>query len=175
MVNMKRIAFTSIAAVVALAGCVKVPTEPTKVETFPLRATITPDNQCTVDAMGKSYISYGQVRGAALPMFSGTLDNGGYHSVGCWVSGPDGSDGDLMITFSGNSFQLPFPTGNFLPTFEPPYGSTDKIVAVTFRASTFGAATLRTISTSTGAVTVQSSPTGARTITVDVSAMMYQL
>ena len=171
---MKRILLASFAAILGLAGCAKVSTDATQVETFALRATVTPDNHCTVDALGKTYTSIGQVRGALLPTFSGTLDNGGYHSIGCWVGNPDGTDGDLVVTFSGNSYQQPFPTGTFRPTFEPAYGSSDKIAAVSFRASSYGPTALRTIEKSTGAVNVESSPTGARTITVDVSAMMNQ-
>jgi hypothetical protein len=172
---MKRSAFISTAAFIAVAGCVQVPTEPTKVESFPLRATVTPDNHCTVEALGKTYTSIGQVRGAVLPTFSGTLDNGGYHSIGCWVAGPDGSDGDLLITFSGESYQKPFPSGTFLPAFEPPYGSTDKWAGVSFRASTFNAEMLRTTDTSTGSIVVQSDPAGERTIVVDVTAVKYQM
>lgn len=163
------------AAMIGLAACVKVPTENAQVETFPLRATITPDNHCTVEALGKTYTSIGQVRGAVLPTFTGSLESDGWHAVGCWVSNVDGSDGDFVVTFSGNSFQQPFATGSFTPTFEPPFGGTEKIVSVSFRASTYGAEKLKTIQESTGAVTVESSPTGARTIRVDVTATKYQI
>jgi len=90
------------AAMISLAACVQVPTEntPQVQEQFPLRATITPDNHCTVEALGKTYTSVGQVRGAVLPNFTGTSEGGGrdgWHVVGCWVSNVDGSDGDLVI------------------------------------------------------------------------------
>ena len=91
------ISFTA-AALLGLAACVKVPTAPVQVETFPLRATVTPDNHCTVDALGKTYTSIGQVRGAVLPNFTGDVQNEGLHAIGCWVSNVDGSDGDLIIT-----------------------------------------------------------------------------
>ena len=163
------------AAVIVLTACVKVPTEPVPIETFPLRATITPDNHCTVDALGKTYTSIGQVRGAVLPTFTGDVKNDGLHGIGCWVSNPDGSDGDLIINFSGGSYAQPFPTGSFVPAFEPVFGSTENIVSVSFRASTYGPHKLQTIDTSTGAVIVESSPTGARTIRVDVTAMNYEI
>jgi hypothetical protein len=163
------------AALLGLPACVKVPTAPVHVETFPLRATVTPDNHCNVDALGKTYTSIGQVRGAVLPNFTGDLQSDGYHAIGCWVSNVDGSDGDLIITFSGNSYQQPFPTGSFVPVFEPPFGSTEKIVSVSFHSSSYGPEKLQTIDTSTGAVTVESAPTGARTIRVDVTAMKYQI
>lgn len=163
------------AAIVGLAACVQVPTDNSQVvETFPLRATITPDNHCTVEALGKTYTSIGQVRGAVLPNFTGTHESDGWHVVGCWVSNVDGSDGDLVVVFSGDSRQQPFATGSFKPTFEPPFGSTEKIVSVSFRASTYGAEKLLTVRESTGAVTVESSATGARTIRVDVTASKYQ-
>ena len=174
---MKTFAFIFTAGLIALSGCVKVsPTAPpADTQLYPLHATVTPDNTCTVQALGKTYTSVGQVVGAALPSLTGTLQNDGWHAVGCWVSNPDGSDGSLNITFSGNSFQQPFPTGTFKPTFEPPYGSTDKVVSVTFHASTYNAEMLRTIQTSGGSVVVDSSPTGERTIVVDVTAVKFQM
>ncbi len=172
---MKNIVFTSIVAITALAagGCKKSTTAP-QVETFPLRATVTPDNHCTVEALGKTYTSIGQVRGAVLPAFSGSLESEGYHAIGCWVSNVDGSDGDLIITFAGNSFQKPFPTGTFTPAFEPPFGSSEKIVTVSFHASSYGDEKLKTVNESTGTVTVESSAAGDRTIRVDVMAAKYQ-
>lgn len=175
---MNKIILTSItgAALVAIAACVKVPTEVPAAEQFPLRATVTPDNHCTVEALGKTYTSIGQVRGAVLPMFTGDLDNAGYHAIGCWVANVDGtSDGDLIITFSGNSYGQPFPTGTFKPILDPPYGSDEKIVTVSFRSSSYNAEKLKTVNESTGAVTVESAPSGARTIKVDVSAVKYQI
>jgi len=164
------------AAIIGLAACVKVPTAPTQAQTFPLRATITPDNHCTVEALGKTYTSIGQVRGAVLPTFTGSLQSDGWHAVGCWVAAADGNgDGDLVITFSGNSFQLPFETGSFSPTLDPPFGGTEKIVSVSFRASAYGPEKLKTVGESTGAVTVESSSAGARTIRVDVTALKYQI
>jgi hypothetical protein len=170
---MRPIAFISLATLLA-GGCTKA-TAPISVPMFPLSATITPDNHCTVNALGKTFSSIGQVRGATLPDFSGTLDNAGYHAVGCWVAGENGTDGDLVITFSGNSFQQPFPIGSFVPTFDPPYGSSEKIASVSFLSSSFGNVKLKTTEVSTGAVTVESALSGARTIRVDVSAMKYEL
>jgi hypothetical protein len=171
--------FAGTAAIISLAACVQVPTENTSkvIDQIPLRATITPDNHCTVEALGKTYTSIGQVRGAVLPTFTGTSDGGGrdgWHVVGCWVSNLDGSDGDLVVVFPGDSREQPFATGSFTPTFTPPFGSTEKVVSVSFRASTYGAEKLLTVGGSTGAVTVESSPTGARTIRVDVTATKYQ-
>lgn len=168
------------ATIIGLAACVQVPTEntPQVVEQFPLRATITPDNHCTVEALGKTYTSVGQVRGAVLPNFTGTSEGGGrdgWHVVGCWVSNVDGSDGDLVVVFPGDSREQPFATGSFAPIFTPPFGSTEKVVSVSFRASTYVHEKLLTINESSGAVTVEASPTGARTIRVDVTAPKYQI
>ena len=55
------------------------------------------------------------VRGAVLPDFSGSLDNDGYHAIGCWVSNADGSDGDLIVTFSIH--RQPFPAGTIRANF----------------------------------------------------------
>ena len=167
------------AAMISLAACVQVPTEntPQVQEQFPLRATITPDYHCTVEALGKTYTSVGQVRGAVLPTFTGTSEGGGrdgWHVVGCWVANADGSDADLVVVFSGDSRDKPFETGTFKPTFAPPFGSTEKITSVSFRASSYDHEKLLTIAESSGAVTVESSPTGARTIRVDVGAVKYQ-
>ena len=174
---MKKIALTSLGLfAVALAGCVKVPTAVPDAPEFQLRATVTPDNHCTVEALGQTYTSIGQVRGAQLPDFKGDFVNAGYHAIGCWVANVDGSgaDGDLIITFTGDSYQQPFPTGSFKPILDPPFGGTEKIVSVSFRASTYVAEKLKTVNESTGAVTVDSSPTGARTIHVDVTAVKFQ-
>lgn len=175
---MKKNALTSIGLfAIAVLGCVKVPTAIPDAPEFPLRATVTPDNHCTVEALGQTYTSIGQVRGAVLPDFKGDLDNAGYHAIGCWVANVDGSgaDGDLIITFSGNSYGQPFPTGSFKPLLDPTYGSDEKIVGVSFRASTYVAEKLKTVNESTGAVTVEASPTGARTIKVDVTAVKFQI
>jgi hypothetical protein len=174
---MRKITLTSIAVVaVAVGACVKVPTAVPDAPEFPLRATVTPDNHCTVEALGTKYTSVGQVRGAVLPTFTGDLDNAGYHAIGCWVQNVDGSsDGDLIITFAGNSYQQPFPTGSFRPILDPPFGGTENIVSVSFHSSSYGAEKLKTVDESTGAVTVESSPTGARTIKVDVTAVKYQI
>lgn len=160
---------------VGLAGCVVQPTAPAAgPKTFALHATVTPDNKCTVEALGRTYTSIGQVRGAVLPTFSGSLENDGYHAIGCWVANADGTDGELVVTFSGNSFQQPFPTGTFEPIFEPPFGSAEKLVSVSFRASIFPNEKLRTNNGSGGTVVVESAPSGARTIRVDVMAIKYQ-
>jgi hypothetical protein len=161
-------------ALLTLGGCVVEPTTPASLDTFPLRATVTPDNKCTVEALGRTYTSVGMVRGAVLPEFSGSLDNDGYHAIGCWVANADGTDGDLIVTFSGNSLNQPFPTGTFTPIFEPPFGSAEKLVSVSFFASFFPNEKLRTNNGSAGSVVVDSAPSGARTIHVDVMAIKYQ-
>ena len=92
---MKKIALTSLGlCAVALAGCVKVPTAVPDAPEFQLRATVTPDNHCTVEALGQTYKSIGQVRGAQLPDFKGDFVNAGYHAIGCWVANVDGSGAD---------------------------------------------------------------------------------
>jgi hypothetical protein len=172
---MRNIALSSIATILVVAGCVKETTAPVQLESFPLRATITPDNRCTVEALGKTYTSVGQVRGAVLPGFSGTLVNTGYHSVGCWVAAPDGSDGDLVVLFTGDSYQKQFETGTFEPRFEPPFGTTNKFVSVSFTAAILPNERLATVDQSTGTVVVDSNSSGDRTVRVDVTAIKYQL
>lgn len=168
---MNKITLVFVATVVSLAGCKKEPVAPVQVETLPLRATVTPDNHCTVEALGRTYTSIGQVRGAVLPNFAGTLDSDGWHAIGCWVSNVDGTDGELVLTFSGNSFQQPFATGTFEPRYEAPWGSSDKLVNVSFRASYLGNEMLKTVNESPGSVVVESAPNGSRTIRVDVGTV----
>jgi len=171
---MKRLALTPI-VLLSLAACVKVPTEhTTTVEMVPLHAVISSDNRCTVQALGKTFVSVGQVQGAQLPAFTGTLLNDGYHSITCWVGSTDGSDGSIIVTFSGNSYQKPFPTGSFRPLFEPPWGVADKYAGVLFSSSVLKAEQLRTVDESTGTITVDATPSGL-TVTVDVTAMRYQI
>jgi hypothetical protein len=171
---MKKLALTPI-VLLGLAACVKVPTDHTaQVEMVPLHAVITSDNRCTVQALGKTFVSVGQLQGAQLPAFTGTLKNDGYHSITCWVGNTDGSDGNIIVTFSGNSYQQPFPTGTFRPLFEPPWGVTDKYAGVLFMSSMLKAEQLRTIDESTGSITVETTASGT-TVTVDVTAMRYQI
>lgn len=170
---MRITALFSIAALVA-TGCVQDLSAPTPPETIPLRATITADNRCTVETLGRTFTSIGQVRGATLPTFSGSLVSDGFHAVGCWVAMADGTDGDFVLTFSGNSFQKPFELGSYLPRFEPPYGSAEKLVSVTFRTIVLPNERLKTIDQSTGGVTIETSPSGAKTIRVDVSVIKYE-
>ena len=170
---MRLTALFSIAALVA-TGCVQDLSAPTPPEMIPLRATITPDNRCTVETLGRTYTSIGQLRGATLPTLSGSLVSDGFHGVGCWVAMADGTDGDFVLTFSGNSFQKPFEPGNYLPRFEPPYGSSEKLVSVTFRTVALPDHRLKTIDQSSGSVTIETGPGGAKTIRVDVSVFKYK-
>jgi len=171
---MRIIALSSIAAVLVATGCVQDLSAPTPLENISLRATITSDNRCTVETMGRTYTSIGQVRGATLPIFSGALQNDGWHSIGCWVAMSDGTDGELVLTFSGNSFQKPFEPGSYSPRFEPPYGSSEKLVSVSFRSVAFGNMKLKTIDQSTGGVTIEGTLNGVKTVHVDVSVIKYQ-
>jgi len=170
---MRITALFSIAALVA-TGCVQDLSAPIPSETIPLRATITPDNRCTVETLGKTFTSIGQVRGATLPTLTGSLESQGFHAVGCWVAMSDGTDGDFVLTFSGDSFQKPFEAGSYLPRFEPPYGSTEKLVSVVFRTQALPDHRLRTIDQSTGTVTIETGPGGAKTIRVDLSVIKFE-
>jgi hypothetical protein len=173
---MKKLTFSSIAAVLVLAGCAqKDATAPVPLETLSFRATITPDNKCTVETLGRTYTSVGQVRGVVLPSFSGTLDNAGYHAVGCWVGAPDGSGGDLAVLFEGDSRGKPFDTGTFQPKFEPAFGGSDKIASISFFTTALTGWRLATVDQSTGSVVVTSDAAGNRTVKVDVSVIKYEM
>lgn len=169
---MRIIALSSIAALV-LSGCVQDLSAPAPPEAFPLRATVTADNTCTVEVLGRTYTSIGHVVGATLPTFSGSLENQGYHAIGCWVLNSDGTDGSLLLTFSGDSYQKPFEPGTYMPRFEAPYGSTGRLVSLTFRMAVLTNQRLRTINESTGAVTIEGPLSGAKTIRVDVSVVKF--
>ncbi|HYN81489.1 MAG TPA: hypothetical protein VES88_08305 [Gemmatimonadaceae bacterium] len=170
---MRITALCSTAALVA-TGCIQDLSGPPAVETIPLRATITPDNRCTVETLGRTYTSIGHVRGATPPTFTGTLENSGFHAVGCWVAMSDGTDGDFVLLFSGDSFQKPFEVGSYLPRFEPPYGSSEKLVSVSFQTVALPDHRLKTVDQSTGAVTIEAAPGGGRIIRVDVSVIKYE-
>jgi hypothetical protein len=165
---MRIIALSSITAVLVATGCVQDLSEPKPLETVSLRATITSDNHCTVETMGRTYTSIGQVRGVTLPTFSGALENEGWHALGCWVAMSDGTDGELVLTFSGNFFQKPFEPGSYS------LRSAEKLVSVSFRSVAFGNMKLRTIDQSTGGVTVEGPLDGAKTVRVDVTAIKYE-
>jgi len=171
---MRIIALSSIAVALVLTGCVQDLSAPTPPELFPFRATITSDNSCTVETLGRTYTSIGQVRGATLPTFAGELDNDGWHAIGCWVAMSDGTDGELILTFSGDSYQKPFELGTYKPRFEPPYGSTEKLVSVSFRTVALPNQRLRTIDESSGGVTIEGTASGGKTVHVDVSVVMYE-
>lgn len=169
---MRIIALSSIAALV-LSGCVQDLSAPAPPETFPLRASVTADNTCTVEVLGRTYTSIGHVVGATLPTFSGTLENQGYHAIGCWVLNSDGTDGSLLLTFSGDSYQKPFEPGTYMPRFEAPYGSTGKLVSLTFRMAVLTNQRLRSTNESTGSVTIEGLLSGAKTIRADVSVVKF--
>lgn len=170
---MRLFPLSSIAAALAIAGCAQAPTVPVPVATTALRATVTPDNHCTVEAYGKTYTSVGQVRGALLPSFTGTENNAGLHAIGCWVALPDGSDGELVVIFSGNSYQLPFSTGTFQPRTEATWGTNDMMANVSFRSALHPHEKLITIDQSSGTVTVTAAANGNRTIKLDVTTYPY--
>lgn len=86
----------------------------------------------------------------------------------------DGTDGDFVLLFSGDSFQKPFEPGNYLPRFEPPYGSAEKLVSVSFRTVALPNHRLKTVDESTGGVTIEVAADGGRTIRVDVSVVKYE-
>ncbi|MDP9177821.1 MAG: hypothetical protein M3O61_09090 [Gemmatimonadota bacterium] len=171
---MRITALCPIAAAIVVTGCVQDLSGPPPSETIPLRATITADNRCTVETLGRTYTSIGQVRGAILPTFIGSLESSGFHAVGCWVAMSDGTDGDFVITFSGNSFQKPFEPGSYLPRFEPPFGSSEKLASVSFRTVALQNERLKTIDQSKGAVTIEVGPGGVKTIRVDVTVVKYE-
>lgn len=171
---MRIIALSSIAAALALTGCVQDLSAPASPELFPFRATVTADNHCTVETLGRTYTSIGQVRGATLPTFAGTLESDGWHAIGCWVAMSDGTDGELVITFSGNSYQMPFEPGSYSPRFEAPYGSTEKLVSVSFRSVALPDYRLKTVDESSGGVTIEGPVSGGKTIRVDVGVVKYE-
>jgi len=175
--HMKNLTFSSVAAILVLAGCAQkdttAPAAP--LQTMSFRATITSDNKCTVETLGQTYTSVGQVRGVVLPAFSGTLDNAGYHAVGCWVGTPDGVGGDLAVLFEGDSRGKPFDTGTFQPKFEPTFGGSEKNVSISFFSTALTGGRLATVDTSTGSVVVTSDAAGNRTVKVDVSVIKYEM
>jgi len=170
---MRILALSSIAVALVATGCVQDLSAPTPAETFPFRATVTADGTCTVQTLGRTYTSVGQVVGASLPTFSGVLENDGYHAIGCWVLADDGTDGSLILTFAGGSVGKPFEPGTYMPRFEAPYGYNDKLVSMTFRLSALPNQRLRTIDQSVGSVTIDGLLEGPKTIRVDVTVVKY--
>lgn len=159
--------FTLPAALFVTAACVEQASAPIELPKHRLTATVTSDNHCTVNVMGKTYSSIGQVRGDVPSQFIGTIPDESYHGFGCWVSTDDG-DGDLIVIFSGNNLGKPLEVGQYAVQFNV-YDETPRhIAAVNFRPSSLGGERLRTRDNSVGTVTVSAAPDGGRTITVDV-------
>ncbi len=163
----------SAAALLVFAGCQENtgPREP--LPTFRVQATILETNTCSVNALGKSYSSIGQIRGDVPSQFIGTRADLAYHGFGCWVA-TDGGDGDLVVIFSGSHFGKALEPGTYplrkelLPDTPVGYAS------VSFRPSSLeNGHRLRTLDTSVGSVVVEATPTGGRTIRVDVEAVEW--
>ena len=168
---MMRAIFPLVAVIALAAGC-KEQTGPVESPTYRITATVTEDNKCTVNALGKSYSSIGQVRGDVPSKFVGTLSDKTYHGFGCWVAADQG-DGDLIVLFSGNNFGKPLKAGTYPLKLELLDDTPPNFASVNFRPSEFGADRLRTRDGAVGSVTVTETPAGGRTITVDVEAVRW--
>ena len=175
MANSRSISFRSyvlaLSAVIGGLGCAK-PSEPVEAPTFRLTATITEDNHCTVNVLGKTYSSIGQVRGDVPSQFIGTVPDKSYHGFGCWVKTADG-DGDLVVLFAGNHLGKPLDTGTYPPKLNILDDTPLHTAAVNFRPSEFGGDKLRTKDTSTGNVRVEEVPGGGRRVIIDVDLVRW--
>jgi hypothetical protein len=67
----------------------------------------------------------------------------------------------------------PFEPGTYMPRFEAPYGSSEKLVSLTFYLQFLPNQRLRTINESSGSVTIEGPLTGAKTIHIDVGVVKY--
>ena len=159
------------AALLAVSGC-KETSAPIEAPTYRLTATITENNTCTVNVLGKSYSSVNQVRGDVPAQFIGTVANESYHGFGCWV-GTDGSDGDLIVLFSGNNLGKPLAPGTYPLAQEVLDETPPKMSAVSFRPSEFGPQRLRSKDGSPGQVVVAETASGGRTVTIDVELVRW--
>lgn len=139
---------------------------------YRLKATVTEANSCDVSVMDKSYSSLGQIRGDVPKTFMGTVAQASYHGFGCWVA-TSGGDGDLIVLFSGNTLGKPLEPGTYPLSREilddTPLGRAN----VTFRPSTLQGDKLTTLDNASGSVVVEATPTGGRTITIDVDVTRW--
>jgi len=169
---MKNPIVVPIFAALLSAGCNPEAVAPTPLETFPLTATITEANECTVTVLGKTYQSKGQVRGDVPANFVGTLKDESYHGFGCWVE-TQGSDGDLVVLFAGNAYQKPLAVGTYPAAFEIVDETPPNTSQVTFRSGSFDGVKLITPDGARGNVIVETTPRGGRLIRVDVDVFRY--
>jgi hypothetical protein len=156
-----------------VTACEK-PSEPIEAPTYRLTATITEDNRCTVNVLGKTYNSAGMVRGDVPAQFIGTVADKSYHGFGCWVKTEDG-DGDLVVLFAGNHLGQPLDVGTYPPKLEILDQTPLHTAAVNFRASEFaGGEKLRTKDNSSGDIRVEEAPGGGRRVIIDVDLVRWR-
>lgn len=160
------------AGLLGAIACVEKATSPEMPAPVRLTATITETNDCTVNVMNTTYQSKGQVRGDVPSKFIGTVADKSYHGFGCWVATP-GGDGDLIVLFSGNNLGKPLAVGTYVPSLEVLDDTPLMRTQVVFRPSTFGADKLRTLDNSAGNVVVEATPSGGRTIRVNVDVVRW--
>lgn len=164
---------TPLLAFALLASCTET-SGPVDVPSFRLTATITEDNRCTVNVMGRTYVSEFQVRGDLPAKFIGTLANESYHGFGCWVgTGDPAIDGDLVVLFAGNNLGKPLAPGTYSLGFDIFDNTPAGVSSVNFRPSELGGHRLRSKDGLPGTVTVEETPTGGRKITVDAEVVRW--
>jgi hypothetical protein len=163
------------AASLALLGCEKATTAPDP-EFVHLSATITAKNTCAVTVMDKQFISTNNIRGDLPGQFVGTVADKSYHGFGCWVGSTSvaGEDGDLIVLFSGNNLGLPLEPGTYSLVHEVYNDTPLGRATVTFKSSTLGGGSLRTLDTSAGNVVVEATPDGGRTISVEADVTLWK-
>ena len=169
---MKRTLIAIPAIFLLATSCKEQSAAPIELPTEHLTATITENNHCTVNVLGKTYSSIGQVRGDTPSKFIGTVADKTYHGFGCWVQTADG-DGDLIVLFSGNNFGKPLEAGTYPLSMEILDNTPAHKASVNFRPSEFGPDRLRTRDNAQGSVTVTETPNGGRTITLDVEVVRW--
>ena len=170
--------YSVFALAVAASACKPATsTAPVAPQTVHVTATVTASNTCSVNTPDQSYGSIGQITGDAPAKFIGTLDKN-YHGFSCWVSVDGGvstksGDGFLNIVFSGNNFGKPLVVGTYGLRLEILDNTPPMMATIRFHPSNLGGDELRPLDNAVGAITVDSTASGARNIHVDLQAVRY--
>ena len=162
----------ALSAIVFAAASCKEASAPIDPPRFRVTAVVTDDNKCTVSAMDKTYSSSGQIRGDQPSQFVGTVADKSYHGFGCVVLAP-GTDGDIIVLFSGNNVGKPLDPGVYPLSQEIVDNTPAGVASVRFNSSDYGPFKLRTRDGAPGSVTVEVTANGGRRIIVDVETVQF--
>ncbi|MBA3727385.1 MAG: hypothetical protein H0W86_13375 [Armatimonadetes bacterium] len=174
-----RSSYLAIALFAVAVSCKNDTTQPQVLPTIRLVANVTGSNTCSVNTLGTSYGSIGQIRGDVPTKFVGTLPNKGYHGFTCWVSTDggvtaNGDNGFINVIFSGNTYGKPLDVGTYALRFEILDDSPPMTATIRFHPASMNNDELRPLDNTVGNIVVDSTASGVRNVHIDLEAVRWR-